>query len=55
MKPLLEQAARGIEFQGHCAKIAAISIEAMGLSTGLERLHHLIGLLTVLARAVEKD
>src|SRR6478752_10595013 len=41
LKPLLEQSARGVEFLGRSAASAAASIEAMGVSTGLDRLHHL--------------
>lgn len=55
VKPLLEQSSRGIEFLGRSAEAAAASIDAMGASTGLERLHHLFELLTVLARAPQED
>ncbi|QCB96381.1 AraC family transcriptional regulator [Arthrobacter sp. PAMC25564] len=55
VKPLLEQSSRGIEFLGRSAQSAAISIDAMGISTGLERLHHLFELLTVLARAPQEE
>jgi AraC-like DNA-binding protein len=55
VKPLLEQSSRGIEFLGHSATSAAASIDAMGTSTGLERLHHLFELLTVLARAPQEE
>lgn len=55
VKPLLEQSARGIEFLGRSAQIAAASIEAMGTSTGLERLHHLLELFAILARAPQED
>lgn len=55
VKPLLEQSARGIEFLGHSAQTAATSIEAMGTSTGLERLHHLLELFTILARAPQEE
>jgi AraC-like DNA-binding protein/mannose-6-phosphate isomerase-like protein (cupin superfamily) len=53
--PLLEQSARGIEFLGKSAESAAAAIEAMGSSTGLERLHHMFELFTVLARAPEGE
>ena len=39
VKPLLEQSSRGIEFLGRSAEPAAECIDAMGSSTGLERLH----------------
>jgi AraC-like DNA-binding protein/mannose-6-phosphate isomerase-like protein (cupin superfamily) len=55
VSPLLEQSARGIEFLGGTAKAAAASIEAMGASTGLERLHHLLELFAVLARAPQEE
>ncbi|HSN35431.1 MAG TPA: AraC family transcriptional regulator [Arthrobacter sp.] len=55
VKPLLEQSSRGIEFLGQTAKSAAASINAMGASAGLERLHHLFELLTALARAPQED
>jgi AraC-like DNA-binding protein len=53
--PLLEQSARGIEFLGTSAESAAAAIEAMGSSTGLERLHHMFQLFAVLARAPEGE
>ncbi|MBT2594277.1 AraC family transcriptional regulator [Arthrobacter sp. ISL-72] len=55
LKPVLEQSARGIEFLGSSAKKAAASIEAMGASTGLERLHHLLELFVILARAPQQE
>jgi AraC-like DNA-binding protein len=55
VKPLLEQSARGIEFLGRSAENAAASIEAMGASTGLEQLHHLLGLFGILARAPQEE
>ncbi|WP_427007540.1 AraC family transcriptional regulator [Pseudarthrobacter sp. H2] len=55
VKPLLEQSARGIEFLGHSAETAAAAIEAMGASTGLERLHHLLELFAILARAPQEE
>ncbi len=51
VRPLLEQSARGIEFTGATAAAAAASIEAMGTSAGLERLHHLLALFAALSRA----
>lgn len=54
-KQLLEESARGIQFLGQTAARAAEAIEAMGASHGLERLHHLIGLLTTLVRAPESE
>ena len=55
VKPLLEQSSRGIEFLGRSAESAAASINAMGTSSGLARLHHLFELLTVLARAPQDE
>jgi AraC-like DNA-binding protein/mannose-6-phosphate isomerase-like protein (cupin superfamily) len=55
VKPLLEQSARGIEFIGASAKDAATAIEAMGASTGLERLQHLFSLFRVLSTAPEEN
>lgn len=55
VKPLLEQSARGIEFLGRSAETAAASIEAMGASTGLGRLHHLMELFAILARAPQEE
>lgn len=55
VRPLLEQSARGIEFLGHTAEAAAAAIEAMGQSTGLERLRHLFELFSLLAGAPEGD
>ncbi|BCW34261.1 AraC family transcriptional regulator [Arthrobacter sp. StoSoilA2] len=55
VKPLLEQSARGIEFVGATAVSAAASIEAMGRSHGLERLHHLLALFAILTRAPRNE
>ncbi|WP_457973379.1 AraC family transcriptional regulator [Arthrobacter sp. D1-17] len=55
VKPLLEQSARGIEFLGTSARDAATAIEAMGASTGLERLQHLFALFRVLTSAPEEN
>jgi AraC-like DNA-binding protein len=55
VKPLLEQSSRGIEFLGRSARAAAISLEAMGTCTGLQRLHHLFELLTILVRAPQEE
>jgi AraC-like DNA-binding protein len=55
VKPLLEQSSRGIEFLGRSASAAAASLEAMGTSTGLERLHHLFDVFAILARAPQEE
>lgn len=55
VKPLLEQSARGIEFLGRSARTAAASIEAMGATTGLQRLQHLFELFRILARAPQEE
>lgn len=55
VQPLLEQSARGIEFLGRSAAAAARSIEAMGSTTGLERLHHLLELFAILTRAPQEE
>ncbi len=55
IKPLLEQSARGIEFLGRTAEEAAAAIEAMGSSTGLGRLHHLLELFAILTTAPQED
>lgn len=52
---LLEQSARGIEFLGSTARAAAASIEAMGTSTGLGRLQHLLALFAILAQSPQED
>lgn len=52
---LLEQSARGIEFLGDSAAKAAGSIEAMGRSSGLERLQHLFELFAILAGAPPQE
>lgn len=51
VRDLLDQASRGIEFFGASAHAAAFSIEAMGESTGVVRLNHLMGLFATLSRA----
>jgi AraC-like DNA-binding protein len=55
VKPLLAQSARGIEFLGQSATEAATAIEAMGASTGLERLQHLFALFRILTYAPDHD
>jgi AraC-like DNA-binding protein/mannose-6-phosphate isomerase-like protein (cupin superfamily) len=55
VEPLLEQSARGIEFLGNSARSAAAAMEAMGFSTGLERLHHMFQLFAILSRAPEGE
>lgn len=55
IEPLLEQSARGIEFLGSTARAAAASIEAMGTSTGLGRLQHLLALFAILAQSPQED
>ena len=55
VKPLLEQSSRGIEFLGRSARAAAASLEAMGTSTGLQRLHHLFDVLAILSRAPQEE
>lgn len=48
---LFRSAARGIEYTGATALAAATRIEAVGVTAGTARLHHLFALLTVLAHA----
>ena len=55
VKPLLEQSSRGIEFLGKSAKAAADSLEAMGTSSGLQRLHHLFEVFAILTRAPQEE
>ena len=55
IKPLLEQSARGIEFLGRTAEVAAESMEAMGTSTGLGRLQHLMTLFSALTQAPQEE
>jgi AraC-like DNA-binding protein len=55
VKPLLEQSARGIEFLGRSAREAATAIEAIGDSSGLERLQHLFALFGILVRAPQEE
>jgi AraC-like DNA-binding protein len=53
--PLLEQSARGIEFLGETAKAAATSIEAVGVTAGLQRMHHLFEVFATLSRAPQHE
>lgn len=55
MSAVLEESSRGIEFLGPSAAKAAEQIEAMGASSGMQRLHHLLELFTLLARAPQED
>ena len=52
---LLEQSGRGLLFLGSASREAAEKIEAVGASTGLVRLAHLIELFAVLARSGPAD
>lgn len=52
---LLDESARGIQFLGPTAAEAAAAIEALGASDGLERLHHLLRLFSVLAGSPRED
>lgn len=52
---LLDAAARGLEFTGMTARIAAEGMEAVGRSSGLARLGHLFALFASLARAPEAE
>ena len=53
--PLLEQSRRGIEFLGGSAEEAAAAIEAMGATSGLQRLQHLFALFGILTRAPQEE
>lgn len=53
--PLLEQSRRGIEFLGRSAEEAAAAIEAMGATSGLQRLQHLFALFGILTRAPREE
>jgi AraC-like DNA-binding protein/mannose-6-phosphate isomerase-like protein (cupin superfamily) len=55
LEPLLKQSSRGVEFLGETALRAAVQIEAMGSTHGLQRLHHLFELFAVLCRAPEEQ
>lgn len=55
VKPLLADAARGIEFTGATAVAAAALIEAVGATWGLVRLQHLFQLLALLTRSPLED
>jgi AraC-like DNA-binding protein/mannose-6-phosphate isomerase-like protein (cupin superfamily) len=55
VRPLLDQSARGIEFLGQSAQAAAAAVEAIGTSTGLKRLQHLMQLFTTLTHAPQDE
>lgn len=55
IKPLLDQSARGIEFTGQSALDAARAIEAVGSTSGIERLRHLLELFSILVHAPESE
>jgi AraC-like DNA-binding protein len=48
---LFAAARRGLEITGRTAEDGAVELEAVGRSTGLERLQHVFGLLALLSRA----
>lgn len=52
---LLGSASRGLEYSGRTATEASTALEAIGVSAGVERLSHLFGLLTLLARAPQEE
>jgi AraC-like DNA-binding protein len=53
--PLLDRAARGIEFTGQTAAAAASELVAIGDSAGIDRLHHILGLLDILSVAPPEE
>lgn len=53
--PLLDRAARGIEFTGQTSAAAASELLAIGDSTGIDRLHHILGLLDILSAAPPEE
>lgn len=55
VEPVLQQSARGIHFMGGTAVQAAEAIESVGSATGMERLHHVLRVLTILARSPQSD
>ena len=48
---LFQSANRGIEYSGATARQAAVELEGVGQSSGLQRLQRIFGLLSLLARA----
>lgn len=52
---LLSRSRRGIEFTGSSALAGARELEAIGVTTGVERIRHVFGLLEVLASAPPSD
>lgn len=48
---LLERSSRGIEFFGGAAAEAAVELVAIGTSTGISRLQHILGMLSILNEA----
>lgn len=55
VKPLLELSSRGIQFTGSTAERAAPLMEAIGVSTGVERIAGFFALLSLLANAPAGD
>ncbi|SDI59566.1 AraC-type DNA-binding protein [Arthrobacter subterraneus] len=55
VEPVLQQSARGIHFTGETAVAATEAIEAVAVSTGVERLHQVLRILAVFARSPQSD
>ena len=55
VEDVLQQSSRGIHFIGDTAVQAATAIEAVGATTGLERLNNVLRVLTVFANSPESD
>jgi transcriptional regulator GlxA family with amidase domain len=52
---LFARASRGLQYTGETAEEAAVSLESVGATSGLRRLHHLFALLSILFAAPEAD
>lgn len=54
MRPLIRDSNRGVVYSGATARDAAVQIEAVGATTGTERMAHLLTLFAVLLAAPEQ-
>ncbi len=55
LQPLLTRAARGLEFRGGPADAAAASLVAIGTASGVERLGHILAMLSAMAAASAEE
>lgn len=54
-RTLLHESGRGIVFTGETARLAAIEIEAVGITEGIGRISHLLKILSIMSQAPDHE